>query len=59
MTYTNYAPAVTQVQGYAPRMQSYTPAPASTQKYTPLLSQVSGQSKTVTPPKALTLKQLS
>lgn len=58
MTYTNYAPAVTQVQGYAPRMQSYTPAPAPAQKYTPVLSQVSGQSKTVTPPKALTEAQI-
>ncbi|MDJ0589309.1 MAG: hypothetical protein QNJ72_04830 [Pleurocapsa sp. MO_226.B13] len=58
MTYTNYAPAVTQVQGYAPRMQSYTPASARAQKYMPVLSQVSGQSRTVTPPKALTEAQI-
>ena len=58
MTYTNYAPAVTQTQGYAPRMQSYTPAPATAQKYTPVLNQVSGQSRTVTLPKALTEAQI-
>ena len=49
MTYTTYAPAVTQTQGYAPRMQSYTPAPAG---------QVSGQSRTATLPKALTEAQI-
>lgn len=58
MTYTTYAPAVTQVQSYAPRMQNYTPATVSAQKYTPVLNQVSGQIRTVTLPKALTEAQI-
>ena len=48
MTYTTYAPAVTQVQGYAPTMQSYTP----------VLSRVSNQTQTVALPKALTEAQI-
>ena len=49
MTYTTYAPAVTQTQDYAPRMQSYTPVSAG---------QVFGQSRTATLPKALTEAQI-
>ena len=48
MTYTTYAPAATQVQGYAPTMQSYTP----------VLSRVSNQTQTVALPKALTEAQI-
>ena len=55
MTYT-YAPAATQVQGYAPTMQSYAPVPA--QKYTPVLNRVSNQTQTVALPKALTEAQI-
>ena len=57
MTYT-YAPAVTQVQSYAPTMQSYTPATVPAQKYTPVLSQVPNQTQTVALPKALTEAQI-
>ncbi|MFM2314211.1 MAG: hypothetical protein ACRC1Z_26975 [Waterburya sp.] len=50
MTYTTYAPAVTQVQGYAPTIQSYTP--------TPVLRQVPNQTQAVALPKALTEAQI-
>ena len=48
MTYTTYAPAVTQVQGYAPTMQSYTP----------VLSRVPNKTQAVALPKALTEAQI-
>ena len=57
MTYT-YAPAVTQVQGYAPTVQSYTPTPVPAQKYTPVLSRVSNKTQAVALPKALTEAQI-
>ena len=57
MTYT-YAPAATQVQGYAPTMQSYTPAPVPAKKYTPVLSRVSNQTQAIALPKALTEAQI-
>ena len=47
MTYTTYAPAATQVQGYAPTMQSYTP----------VLSRVPNKTQTALP-KALTEAQI-
>ena len=48
MTYTTYAPAATQVQGYAPTMQSYTP----------VLSRVPNKTQAVALPKALTEAQI-
>lgn len=57
MTYTTYAPAVIQAQGYAPRTSGYTPAlPA--QKYTPALGRVPSQTQTVALPKPLTEAQI-
>ena len=56
MTYTSYAPAATQVRGYAPTIQSYSPVPV--QKYTPVPSQVSNQTQAVALPKALTEAQI-
>ena len=58
MTYTTYAPANTQVQGYAPRTSGYTPAPVPAQKYTPALGRVPNQTQTVAPPKPLTEAQI-
>ncbi len=57
MTYTTYAPAVTQTQGYAPTVQSYTPAPVPAQKYTPVLNRVPNKTQTALP-KALTEAQI-
>ena len=48
MTYTTYAPAVTQIQGYAPKMQSNRPA----------LRQVHNQTQTLALPKPLTEAQI-
>lgn len=48
MTYTTYAPAATQVQSYAPTMQSYTP----------VLSRVPNKTQAVALPKALTEAQI-
>jgi hypothetical protein len=58
MTYTTYAPAVIQAQGYAPRTSGYTPAPVPAQKYTPVLGRVPNQTQTVALPKALTEAQI-
>lgn len=58
MTYTTYAPAVTQVQGYASSTHGYTPVPVLAQKSTPMLNQVSKQTRIVEPPKALTEAQI-
>ncbi|MEO1672998.1 MAG: hypothetical protein AAFR77_19840, partial [Cyanobacteria bacterium J06631_2] len=58
MTYTTYAPANTQVQGYALRTSGYTPAPVPAQKYTPALGRVTNQAQTVALPKPLTEAQI-
>ncbi|NJL51031.1 MAG: DUF1738 domain-containing protein [Hydrococcus sp. SU_1_0] len=56
--YTTYAPAATQIQGYASSTQGYTPVPVLAQKSTPMLNQVSKQTRIVEPPKALTEAQI-